>query len=196
MVVNPDNGPGQAFSANYSRATAALEHARITVLGYVHTAWGSRPLPEVEDEIQRYVAWYNLSAIFLDEVADSAPKEAYYSEIVNHSRAIGIRFFVGNPGTFVPKGYLQIFNLTIIYEDLGYPSPQQIASYTDGLPRNRLGIIVYGVRWDAATIKELAKHVGALYVTSYGPLDPYQNLCFGTSPSTKGFELNGGLGGI
>lgn len=49
VIVNPDNGDQAACppNADWAAAIALLRHPNITTLGYVHSAYGKRPLTQV-----------------------------------------------------------------------------------------------------------------------------------------------------
>ena len=49
VIVNPDNGDQAACppNADWAAANALLRHPNITTLGYVHSAYGKRPLTQV-----------------------------------------------------------------------------------------------------------------------------------------------------
>jgi hypothetical protein len=70
VIVNPNSGPGLT-DTNYQAAVAALHtYANVLLVGYVLTGYGTRPLDQVQQDIETYAAWpaaTGLAGIFFDE---------------------------------------------------------------------------------------------------------------------------------
>ncbi|KAJ7732459.1 Spherulation-specific family 4 [Mycena metata] len=70
VIVNPDSGPGPT-DTNYQAAVTALHaYANVLLVGYVLTGYGTRPLYEVQQDIETYGGWpaaTGLAGIFFDE---------------------------------------------------------------------------------------------------------------------------------
>ena len=61
--------------------------AGVTILGYSSTAYGSRPLSQIEADVRHYKAWYGVSDIFLDEVKGIRSQLPYYRKLAElHSQ--------------------------------------------------------------------------------------------------------------
>jgi hypothetical protein len=66
-IINPADGPGLAARADYASGTSMLTGAGLKVIGYVHTEYGRRDRSLIEQEIDRYRAWYPaVTGIFFD----------------------------------------------------------------------------------------------------------------------------------
>ncbi len=176
VIVNPDNGSGNASNATYASWIDRSEAAGITVLGYVFTSYGNRSISSIEDEVSNYTNWYGLHSIFFDEVSDNVTEEAFYLDVVNQSHAKGINFTVGNPGDFIPTDYISIFNVTVIYENPGYPVLSTLREYAKNVAGRRLGVIVYAVPFSESEISGIGEIASTDYFSDQNLPDPYQNL--------------------
>src|SRR4051794_653988 len=63
-VINPSSGPGSASNPDYGAQVHASKAAGITVLGYVHTDYGTRSPDTVKAEVDAYYGWYQVDGIF------------------------------------------------------------------------------------------------------------------------------------
>jgi len=118
VIVNPASGPGTVTDSNYLSQIQALNatlHGR--AFGYIATGFGTRPVSDVEADIQRWITLYanqgvHLAGFFVDEmfVHTSLPQfnlpvntlpiyQDIYGFIKNLGQNLGTPFTViGNPG--------------------------------------------------------------------------------------------------
>lgn len=147
MVVNPSNGPGAITDPNYASGIGSLGSAGISMVGYVYTGYGSRPLAEVEADLSSWARLYSgISGIFVDNMANEPGLEPYHSSVTACARWLGYNLVLGNPGTAIPEPYLGTLDATIIYENGGFPPISRLdphGSYA-GHPA-KFGIIVHDV---------------------------------------------------
>ena len=176
IIVNPNNGSGNASNSTYSEWINRSESAGITVLGYVFTSYGNRSLGTILEEVSNYSKWYGVHGIFFDEVSDNSSAESFYSNVVVQCQALGVDLTVGNPGDFVPYGFLPIFNVTVIYENPGYPSLSSLEEYSQNVSKTRLAVIAYGVPFSSSEISSIGTVAGVEYFSDQDLPDPYQNL--------------------
>ncbi len=102
-----------------------------------------RSLDSIRSDINKYKSSYGAGAIFLDEFSDSASQIGNYREIYNYAKSQGMKV-IGNPGTFVPRGYADVTDVLITYEDTygaGFSRWKQ-KGWTKGYSRNKFGVIV------------------------------------------------------
>ncbi|MEM3313810.1 MAG: spherulation-specific family 4 protein [Thermoplasmatales archaeon] len=176
IIVNPNNGSGITPNATLSAWISKSMSAGINVLGYVDTDYGNKSLTNIIEEVYNYSKWYHLHGIFLYEVSDSLSEKSFYSNIVNQSKTLGINFTVGNPGDFVPYDYLSVFNITVIYENNGYPSLSSLEEYAHNVPRSELAVIAYGVPFSLSEVVRISVVARTIYFTNQNLPNPYQNL--------------------
>jgi hypothetical protein len=176
IIINPNNGSGNAPNTTFSEWINRSEAAGITVLGYVYTSYGNRSMVSIMGDVHNYSKWYGIHAIFFDEVSDNSSGESFYSSLVAQSRVLGISITIGNPGDFVPYGYLSIFNVTVIYEDQGYPSVSSLEGYAQNVSKDRLAVIAYGVPFSSSETISIGAIAGFTYFSDQTLPDPYQNL--------------------
>ena len=108
-IMNPASGPGKSRDKTYVRALSKLHHAGGKVIGYVHTSYGDRPLAEVENEIDRYRAFYAVDGFFIDEMTNDKNMNHldYYAAIYKYVKAKGANYTVtGNPGCNTTEDYM------------------------------------------------------------------------------------------
>jgi hypothetical protein len=174
-VVNPNNGPGAAVEASYTNGIAKLTAAGVKVIGYVHTSWGARPVGELQNEMNAYRTWYpGVTGIFLDEMANVAGHESYYSALSGLAKAGGFDFTIGNPGADTAESYLGSVDVILIYENGGLPPLPEIAGWHASHARSNFGVIPYGVSaLDAAFVAAARPTVGYVYLQSSGMPNPW-----------------------
>lgn len=176
-VINPASGPGTSPDPNYAAGINSLENAGVTVLGYVHTSWGTRNISTVESEVKDYQLWYNVSGIFFDEMASVAGYESYYSTLNNYSKNLGFKMTVGNPGSTVAPSYVGTLDTLCIYENTGFPSMPLLQNSTKGGGKQNFAAISYNVLNLSATFQtEASGYVGWEYITTGQPPNPYDSL--------------------
>lgn len=109
-VLNPADGPGGPPNADYLVGLADLGAGGVTMLGYVYTSYGARPVADVKADIDVWSAqWasYGVSGIFLDEAASGAATLDYYQELYQYVHAAAwAGTVVVNPGVSADEGYL------------------------------------------------------------------------------------------
>lgn len=192
LVANPNSGPGAAAEAQYTQAIAAAHAAHQTIVGYVHTSYGARPIAQVEADVDSWYAFYPaIDGIFFDEAsADATTIPGYYQPIHDHVKgeAAGPRTVVINPGTIVPEAFMQAADVVVTFEDT-------YAHYTDGTyPPNPASMAGYS-KWrfwnlvlSAATATDMQnavtiarqRNAGYVYVTDQPPATAYSQLVTGT----------------
>ncbi|CAD5243371.1 spherulation-specific family 4 protein [Thermococcus camini] len=176
VIANPASGPGSQRDPVYADYIQKMRDAGISVLGYVWTNYGKRDSSIIEDEIDNWASWYNISGIFFDGVNVSAGTEGYYSGLVNYVKGKSQSYLVvGNPGGYDPStlaDYTSIFDVLVIYDSPSYPS-----SWPSGADPSKLGALVYGVpSFDETTFKDLASKAYYVYVTDDGGDNPWDSL--------------------
>ncbi len=145
VIVNPDSGPGASKDPNYATWISKLDAAGVTVIGYVHTSYGARSAATVESEISTYKSWYQVTGIFLDEMANVPGYESYYSSLTSYAHSLGFSLVVANPGAAVPSSYVGTADVIVIYESAGVPSASTLAARTMGLAKSGFATMSYAV---------------------------------------------------
>jgi len=62
------------------------------------------------------------SHLFFDEESNTAGTEAYYGDLSSYVKSLGMTLTVGNPGTETSVSYVNVMDVTFIYESAGLPS--------------------------------------------------------------------------
>jgi hypothetical protein len=180
-IINPNNGPdGGPPNQDYARGLEDLRQAGVTILGYVFTQYGDRPIGEVKQDIALYNDYYNINGIFLDEAASSADQLDYYRDIYEYIKTkTNLDLVILNPGTQIEQDYLArpAADIAVIFEDnsqawIKYQPQSYLSSYEPG----HFASLIHSVP-DAATMKShidraVARQIGYIYVTDDSPTSP------------------------
>ncbi|KAJ6489794.1 Spherulation-specific family 4 [Mycena sanguinolenta] len=124
VIVNPDSGPGLT-DTNYQGAVAALRpFANVLLVGYVLTGYGTRPLDEVQQDIETYAAWppeTGLAGIFFDETqAGLTSTYQTYTDVARNVTWPGreTAYVILNPGEDIgASDYYTFVDQIVTFED-------------------------------------------------------------------------------
>src|SRR6266513_2591785 len=176
-IINPKDGPGSASNASYTALVGQLRSAGIVVLGYSHTSYGARNASAVKAEISDYVKWYNVSGVFLDEMAYKAGNESYYGNLTAYSRSLGLTTVVGNPGVDPVPSYAGTVDTIVIYENSGFPYPANLGGWHEGYSKTNWAVLAFGVpSLDQSCVMSASNYVGYLYATNGAYPSPWDYL--------------------
>jgi hypothetical protein len=153
VVINPDSGPGKPASdllAGYEWFLTECRNRKISVFGYIHCTYGSRPVKDLKTEANQYVA-YGVRKFFIDEAPS---KQSTYLDslhtILDRYRTLeleqsGVITQIYNAGTSatVFNDFISSFENTvgIIFEGPG----SKIYTLADLGYHVRSGALMYGV---------------------------------------------------
>ncbi len=177
VVMNPDSGPGTVSYPSFVTQVAAARSQGATVIGYVDTSYGSRPLATVKADIDKYRGWYGVNAFFFDQTPYDCTEIAYYEDIETYVRAQDGGFIFHNPGMNPQECYLDVADVVVNFEgsessyDAWTPAP-----YAAGYPADRFWHIVYSVdpAHAAALLSSAASRNGGLvYLTEQNMPNPF-----------------------
>ncbi|GDX81026.1 hypothetical protein LBMAG42_28370 [Deltaproteobacteria bacterium] len=83
LYVNVDEGPGATKDNTWAAAIAGARAEGVVVVGYVGTESGTRDADDVERDIGRWAAWFDVDGVVFDVVgADCATMPTWYAEQV------------------------------------------------------------------------------------------------------------------
>jgi spherulation-specific family 4 protein len=176
--VNPSNGPGGAVSSAYASGIARLTAAGIRVIGYVATGYTAVSSSTVKADIDRWKAFYpgQVTGIFFDEQSNKAGDVAYYRDLSQYSKAQGLSFTVGNPGTDTAEAFVGALDMMLIYESGGLPSASQLGGWHANHPASNFGIIPYATQLDATFVRNARKNVGYIYLQNDNLPNPWDSV--------------------
>ncbi len=178
IVDVTSEGAGRRVDPNYVAGVEQLHAGGIVVLGYVATAYGRRPLVNVETDIAHWHAWYAVDGIFLDEMAAQTGHEAYYAKATAYAKSLSLQPVIGNPGTDPAQSYEPTVDALVIYEYAHYPTLQYLSgSWHSQYDRSHFGFIAYDQASLDATFDDAAEqYVLYEYVTNLRGGNPYRRL--------------------
>lgn len=183
-VINPNSGPGNGVNYDYVNQVQQSRARGLTVLGYVHTSYGTRLAADVKREIDQYYAWYGVDGIFFDEASTDCALQPYYLDLNTYVKAKGgVARTALNPGTQTNECYMAAADIVVTFEGSyttyvnSYPAnPSWVSSYTP----NRFWHLVYAAPTEPAmrTAVTLSKQRGAgwIYVASDTLPNPWDTL--------------------
>ncbi|MEQ1666901.1 MAG: spherulation-specific family 4 protein [Sulfuriferula sp.] len=185
-IMNPNSGPGSAQDTSYLNATNNLRIAGGHVLGYVATSYGARPIGDVMADVNKYIAWYPVDGIFLDEMTSDANSShySYYQSIYNQIKALNVNYrIIGNPGTNTQETYLTTptADALVIFENTAKSYSKFIpSSWVKNYNRQGFASLVYSLN-NSAQIKTFLNQAvsgnsGLVYLTNDGGSNPWDTL--------------------
>ena len=178
-IINPNSGPGYSKDTNYVNGINYLRSHHVSVIGYVYTSYASRPLQNVEKDINAYFAWYpNLNGIMFDEMSNVAGHENYYWTLTNYVISLrgGYAFTVGNPGADTLPSYVGTVNAILIYERQGYPSLNFLDGWHSQYSKYKWGMTSYGTSLSDSFVSSAKRYTGFIYITNDVLPNPYDTL--------------------
>ena len=179
LVINPASGPGSEASGSHRDAVRIARSSGAHVFGYVPTTYARRPAADVEADIDRYVKWYGVDGIFLDETSHDAAHLPYYAGLSRHIRGTGRRI-VMNPGVPPAHGYFDLADVIVTFEGTYRDYAAAIERMPDWIrqqPPGRIAHLVYGAtREQALDVVQHPGEAGYVYATSGTMPDPWREL--------------------
>jgi len=182
-ILNPNSGPGSSVDPNYVAVVNSLRAAGGRVIGYVATSYGSKSATTVKSQIDKYIDFYAIDGIFLDEMSTSSLKLSYYGDLYDYIKAKnGAYEVVGNPGTNTLESYLTTptADVLVTFEDsrTAYSSFAPDV-WSDGYDASHFAHIVHTTSsGDLQTVLDLAaaRNAGLIFVTDDVMSNPYDTL--------------------
>ncbi len=180
VTVNVANGPGQQPNPRYRDVIARLRQSHVDVAGYVDTGYAQRRTDTVVAEVARYLDWYGVDAVFLDQVSSGWNHLDHYADLAGRVRAAGARLLAFNHGTYPVQEYSKLAELLGTFEGpwRSYMAAR-IPDWVRMWPAERFFHLVYSV--PAARhgdVYGLVARRGAdgAYVTERGGANPWDYL--------------------
>jgi len=191
-VINPASGPGSSFNQDYATQVQQSQTAGLTVLGYVHTSYGSRSSADLQAEVDAYYNWYHVDGIFFDEASTDCSLEPTYAALSSYVKAKGgVSITVLNPGTTTNECYLSAADIVVTFEGdysaytgSNYNQPAWVENY----PAARFWHLVYnasGAQEVSAVDLSKQRHAGWIYATSDVLPNPWDSLPSGSDWSSE-----------
>lgn len=177
VAINPASGVGSQFNATYQGWVKSLKDVGCIVIGYIPTGWGRNALSNVKDQIDKYIEWYSVDGLMLDEMSSSSTHIPYYTEITDYAKSKGLKYVKGNPGVLVPEDMINCVDNVAIYENAGYPDYQNWPAWFTKYSPDKYSIVAYNIQTlDKTKILEIAKRVGVIYITPDILPNPYDTI--------------------
>jgi Spherulation-specific family 4 len=174
-------GAGDAPDAHFASLVRAAKAKGVTVLGYISTVDGQRPLSEVEQEVRNYKSWYGVTSIFLDRVSGQQAQLSYYQQMASyiHGYNRGSAVWM-NPGIYPDQAYMSVGDVVMVFEGTyaQYVSAQ-VPSWASDYPSSKFAHTIYDTPSSSlASALKLAqsRNAGHVYITDASGDNPYDVL--------------------
>ncbi len=185
VIFNPNNGPGTSVDPSFVNAIGGVREAGGKVIAYVHSTYGERPINNIVNDIESYIALYTIDGFFIDEMAADGTDEniRYYEQIYNYIKNKSSHYSVtGHPGVVPDEVYLSkpVADDLVVFES-------SIRSYVNfrpetwqhNYPKDRFIHIIYDAnspQMNQVFSQADNNHVGHLYITDDRLPNPYDSL--------------------
>ncbi|XP_063900029.1 uncharacterized protein LOC135119547 [Zophobas morio] len=118
VIINPNDGPGFKLNLEYQLGCEKLNNF-VKLFGYVSTTYGTRDMQEVIEDIERWVVWYSISGLFLDEVTSHKQDLTYYRRLCSfiYSKYGKLFQIMLNPGRVPHEDYFRLCNYIVTFEN-------------------------------------------------------------------------------
>lgn len=113
-VVNVHNGPGTRPDSEYQDVLRGQFLARL--VGYVDLDYGRRSFDQVRRDAERWLSWYGVAGLFLDQVPAQAAARNWTTGQVELLRGYGHPFVALNCGTAPVGEVIDVGDLTCVCE--------------------------------------------------------------------------------
>ncbi|QDS69384.1 hypothetical protein FKW77_004551 [Venturia effusa] len=187
VIINPNSGPGATTTPNqdfYPAIQKLNAFANVKTVGYIHTAYGTRDISDVLQDIATYSGWSEsqmsiaMHGIFFDEVVSDWTSDAgtfmrtINQAVKNATGLMGTRKIIHNPGT-IPDSRFNDSNtdITVVFESTfeDYDRQQDaLVALPDG--REHYAYMVHSSSLAKSSlqnfVKETSQHADWLFITN------------------------------
>jgi hypothetical protein len=174
-------GAGSSPVGHFQSIVKKEQAAGVTILGYSSTAYGARPLPQIEADVRHYKAWYGVTDMFLDEVKGIKSQLPYYRKLANYIRGAnpGTSIWI-NPGNYPDPSYMSVSNVVMAFEGpYSLYHNVDVPSWVFDYSPDRFANTVYatsGSQVTSALNLSKTRNAGYVYVTNGTGGNPYSAL--------------------
>jgi hypothetical protein len=174
-------GAGSSPVGHFQSIVKKEQAAGVTILGYSSTAYGARPLSQIEADVRHYKAWYGVTDMFLDEVKGIKSQLPYYRKLANYIRGTnpGTSIWI-NPGNYPDPSYMSVSNVVMAFEGpYSLYHNVDVPSWVFDYSPDRFANTVYatsGSQVTSALNLSKTRNAGYVYVTNGTGGNPYSAL--------------------
>jgi hypothetical protein len=180
VILNVASGPGGAPDGAFAGAVARLNRAGVAVAGYVGTAYGRRRWRDAVADMDRYLDWYGVASVCLDEAAPGAEHLGYYARLAEASRARGGTVVLFNHGVHPDPSYAAHADLLGTFEGPWHAYRRlAVPRWVTAWPAWMFCHVVHSVppgQFRAAALLTIRRGAGSAYITDACGANPYRRL--------------------
>ena len=183
-IVNPASGPGDHVDTNFAVLIPRARKAGVTVVAYIGTQYGRKPIARVKQEVDTFLRFYpEIQGFHFDEQSSDQRDVDYYAELYQYvHRRIPNALVITNPGTSCDPGYASrpaADIITLREHDLGFQD-YQVPAWTARFSGLRFCIQAHSVRSEQEMKQSLRRaaelRIGNVFVTDDSGANPYDRL--------------------
>jgi len=180
VILNPASGPGEGPDPVFYSPLARLRQAGVTVVGYVDTDYGQRPIQHALADIDLFLRWYGVTGVCFDRVSISAEDLDHYATLSRIAREMGVTMVMFNHGAHPLAAYADHADLLGTFEG-SYRSYLQLSvpRWTRTRSAEQFYHVVHSVpreHFADTFLLAASRHAGCTYVTDRAGRNPYNCL--------------------
>ena len=180
VILNPASGPGSEPDPVFYLPLAKLHRAGVTVLGYVDTGYGQRPIQQALADFGLFLRWYGVTGVCFDRVSVSAEDLDRYAALSRIAREMGAGTVLFNHGAHPLAAYAEHADLLGTFEG-SYRAYLQLSvpRWTRTRPAEQFYHVVHSVPREHladAFLLAVGRRAGCTYVTDRAGPNPYDCL--------------------
>lgn len=180
-VMNPASGPGAQVDPTYVTTIQSAQASGLTILGYVTSSYATRPLATVKAEIGKFIRWYHVDGIFIDEASNDCATRSYYKNLYNSIKARdGQLTVVINPGTNTQECFMSATDIVINFENTyAVYRTWSPSGWESKYPASRFWHLIHGAneaQMQRAITLSKQRNAGWVYVTNDVMINPWDTL--------------------
>jgi len=165
-AINPNSGAGSSQNSAFVNGINKLQAANIRVLGYMSANYGDRSLDSLKAEIDKYISWYDVDGIMVDEFSNQAADLDYFKSLYTYAKSKGL-YVKANPGTDIPESYVGTADNFSITEGSGYFDLSRLQGWHTKYEKSKWSFTRYATSYlDTEFVKDAAPYVGMMYITN------------------------------
>ena len=176
VSVNPNNGVGSYQNSAFVNGVDKLQAANIRVLGYIAADYADRSLDSLKAEVDKYISWYGVNGIMVDEFSNQAADLSYFQSLYSYAKSKGL-YVKANPGTDIPSSYVGTADNFSISEGSGYFDLSRLQGWHTNYDKNKWSFTRHTTpSLDLNFVEDAAPYVGMMYITDGISPDRYSDL--------------------
>jgi hypothetical protein len=183
-IANPNSGPGDERNLDYAAIFTEASNQGITLVGYVSTAYGKRPQPEIKNDVDTWIRFYpQIRGFFFDQQPRERQHAANFTELRAYvKRKLRDPLVITNPGVPCDEAYLAqaVANVTCVFVNFEGFARFELPATLKAYDPSRFAAMPYniaGVEAMRTVVKDaIIKRIGYIYISDAKPPNQWGKL--------------------